>query len=333
MSLPALLTKPKQVFIWAGTVITAFAFMMWSLSSKYWHFILVQGILLAIGWSCLVLPSMVGCQSYFEKRRSLAIGISISGSSMGGVVWPIMLDRLLNGTNLGFGWSLRIVGFTQLGLLTLGSFLMVPRPNPAGHDAVPNMALLKTKAYYFGTAGLFVVYFAMFAPFFFVSLYAISRGVDVNLAFYMVSILNGSSAFGRIIPGLLADWYGCFNMLTAACLASAIVAFCWTAAKSTVGVIFFAIAYGFTSGAILSQQTAGFAQLAKGDSATAAMAMGLGMGAIAGPALAGTPIAGALVDRYGFLSLSMFTGAILVVGAALIWASRLAQNRKLFAVV
>lgn len=226
---------------------------------------------------------MVGGQSHFAKRRSLAVGIVVSGSSTGGIIWPIALDRLLNGTNVGFGWSIRIVGFMQLALLTLATILINPRPLPTGRGTKPNMDLLKTPGYILTVAGLCMTYFGLLVPFYFIPQYAIHRGTSVNLAFYMVSILNAASFFGRIVPGILADMYGCYNILTTAVLFSAIIAFCWTAATSTVGIVFFTLAYGFTSGTILSQQTAAFAQLMEGDFATIPIAIGLGTAASGGP--------------------------------------------------
>jgi hypothetical protein len=116
-----------------------------------------------------------------------------------------------------------------------------------------------------------------------------------------------------------------------AVLASAIVAFCWTAATSNAGIIVFSIAYGFTSGAILSQQISSLGYLARGDQVTAPVLMGVGTAIVAGPCLAATPVAGALVDRYGYLALSMFVGAVEVVGAILLWCARLSLDKRLLA--
>ena len=36
------------------------------------------------------------------------MGLAIAGSSIGGVVFPIALSRMLNNPKLGFGWSVRV---------------------------------------------------------------------------------------------------------------------------------------------------------------------------------------------------------------------------------
>jgi secreted trypsin-like serine protease len=50
-------------------------------------------------------------------------------------------------------------------------------------------------------------------------------------------------------------------------------------------------------------------------------------------AMANVPISGALVEKYGYLALSMFSGASLLLGGFLLTAARLVQSRQLRAVV
>ena len=50
-------------------------------------------------------------------------------------------------------------------------------------------------------------------------------------------------------------------------------------------------------------------------------------------AMANVPISGALVERYGYLSLSLFSGISLLLGGAILIAARLVQSRQLLAVV
>jgi predicted MFS family arabinose efflux permease len=48
----------------------------------------------------------------------------------------------------------------------------------------------------------------MFTPLFYIQQFAISLGVSPSAAFYLLSVVNGSSAFGRILPGFVADRLG-----------------------------------------------------------------------------------------------------------------------------
>jgi MFS family permease len=70
--------------------------------------------------------------TYFRKRRAFAGGLAIAGSSLGSVIFPIMVTHLIPG--VGFPWTMRICAFLILSLLvianvTISSFLVhVPRP-------------------------------------------------------------------------------------------------------------------------------------------------------------------------------------------------------------
>lgn len=47
---------------------------------------------------CLISGPLIGVLSvnhWFFKRRGLALGIVTSGSSVGGVIWPIAIDHLI----------------------------------------------------------------------------------------------------------------------------------------------------------------------------------------------------------------------------------------------
>ena len=246
--------------------------MMTSLCSEYWQFFLAQGLLMGVGMGFLTIPSMVTVQRHFTKHRGLATGFTIAGSSTGGIIWPIALDRLLNADGVSFGWTVRIIGFVMLLPLTLATLLVRPpvveadapktsigtpvasedpTPNPEVRPATKkklDFSVARDPTYVCFVIGVAIYNLAMFAPFFFLTSYAISIGMSTSLAFYLLSVLNGASLFGRIIMGAAADRFGPFNAICLVAILSAIIAFCWTTATSVGALVVWAIAYGFSSG-------------------------------------------------------------------------------------
>lgn len=99
----------------------------------------------------------------------------------------------------------------------------------------------------------FFCYWGALTPSTFITSYAISYGIDDNLAFYLISMINAGSTFGRILPGLLADIVGAFNVQTslAIIMSISILAY-WTPSINESGIITFAFFYGFFSGGFLS---------------------------------------------------------------------------------
>ena len=84
-----------QVVLVPSSIALVFSVMMTSLPSEYYHFILAQGIVegLSCGMIFTLTVSTVG--QYFTTKRAWAMGV-VSGVSVGGVIFPIALNRMLN---------------------------------------------------------------------------------------------------------------------------------------------------------------------------------------------------------------------------------------------
>ncbi|KAK0702329.1 putative MFS monocarboxylate transporter [Lasiosphaeris hirsuta] len=338
-----------------GALGTLLAVFMTSLCTEYYQFFLAQAMLLGPSMALLTWPPIAVVSRLLPNNRGLALGVVVGGSSVGGVVWPVMLERLLNGSNLGFGWVMRIIGFTMLPLLAILCVTVVERPQPSEslatstsesseESASPlsapledeksrrvDISILKNKIFLLLALGFGFGYLGLFLPIFFISSYATARGVSTDMSFYLVSIVNAASLLGRVLPGYLADRYGHFNLCLLALVASAVTGFCWTSTTSLAGLIWWSLAYGFSSGAIIALQAACVGKIATYQ--TQGTAMGLFMGLVAVTTLVGAPIGGALLGKYGYTALAMFTGATLLTGAALVTMSRLLLNNRVLAVV
>jgi MFS family permease len=131
--------------------------------------------------------------TWFSKHRALAFGIITAGSSLGGVVLPIMVQKLI--PQIGFGWAMRSVAFLFLGLLIIANLTVKSRLPPARR---PFLWIELVKPFtelpfmLLALAGFFT-YIGGFLPFNFIILEGQSLGMSTNLASYLVSIVNASS--------------------------------------------------------------------------------------------------------------------------------------------
>lgn len=304
---------------------------MASISRKYYQLLLSQGICSPIGASAILYPAMNTVVSWFLKRRALALGVMVSGSSLGGVVFPIMVQRLL--PEVGFGWTMRICAFLILGLQLVAIVGVRSRVPPAKRPfspmefvrpfREPAFAAVCT-ANFFGFLGLFI-------PFNFITLSAISLGMSVNLSSYLLSILNAGSIVGRIFPGYAADKLGRFNIQIVMTSLSAIINLAiWLPARANAPIIVFAILYGIASGAFVSLAPAIIAQITT-DMRTIGTRTGTMFMTVSFAALIGNPIAGALVtdDNGGYADLQIFTGVVIAVAAVLFIFSKSLCKGKL----
>jgi predicted permease len=88
----------------------------------------------------MYIPSLGAVGHYFKRRRALAMGIAASGSSVGGVIHPIMLNHLFHGS-AGFHVGVRASAGLNLGLMTIGVLLIRPRlpPTREGNRMLPQL--------------------------------------------------------------------------------------------------------------------------------------------------------------------------------------------------
>lgn len=75
-------------------------------------------------------PAMASVGQYFHKNRGAAMGLAVGGSSLGGVIFPIALSKMVYNKNVGFGWSIRILGFLMVALLLPSAFAIRARLPP-----------------------------------------------------------------------------------------------------------------------------------------------------------------------------------------------------------
>ncbi|KAL2824612.1 major facilitator superfamily domain-containing protein [Aspergillus cavernicola] len=91
----------KAVVIPSGATLV-FSVMMTSLCREYYQFILAQGVLGGMACGIIFTPVISCVGQYFTTRRAWAMGVVVSGAAMGGIVFPITLNRLLNHHHLSF---------------------------------------------------------------------------------------------------------------------------------------------------------------------------------------------------------------------------------------
>ncbi|GJJ10315.1 hypothetical protein Clacol_004541 [Clathrus columnatus] len=113
--------------IFIGSVIYVFCLFMLSLAhaDKYYQIYLSQGLGMGIGAGLIYVPALAIQSHHWRTHRAAALGVVVTGSSLGGIIFPVMLNQLINGS-VGFAWGVRASAFLNLGLLVLANILMTP---------------------------------------------------------------------------------------------------------------------------------------------------------------------------------------------------------------
>jgi MFS family permease len=163
-------------------------------------------------------------------------------------------------------------------------------------------------------AALSFMFFGMFTPFYYLPAYAVTRGMNPTMAGYMLSIINATSTFGRIIPALLADKYGRTNIFSIGGIVCGITICCMDLATDNTGLIVYSAFFGFASGTIISGASAAFSGCSS-DPRDIGTYLGMAMAISAFGGLIGPPVNGLMVRKFdGFYEASLLSGAMCLTG-------------------
>lgn len=234
-----------------GSFLVVFGQMMLSLATSYYQVVLAQAICIGIGCGCLFVPGVAILSTYFSTKIATAMGLAASGSSLGGVIYPIVFHRLQ--PTIGFPWATRVIGFIALFGLGIANLTLRVRTIPDSRRKFLDLPAFKEPPYALFVLGNFLGFMGLYVVFFYVQTYAIQENItNENMAFYLLSVLNAGSVFGRIIPNFIADRTGPLNMIIPCALMSGVLALCLIAAHSIAPVIVICALYGFFSGSFVS---------------------------------------------------------------------------------
>ncbi|EJD00252.1 MFS general substrate transporter [Fomitiporia mediterranea MF3/22] len=321
----------------SGTILFAFCLFMLSLShpQNYYQVFLSQGLGLGIAMGMTYIPTMGVIAHHFQRRRTIALGIVASGTSVGGIVHPIMLNNLFHGPT-GFANGVRASAGLNLALMGLASLLMRTKLRPK--PSAPLWPILKRSSkdipFVLAVTGATLVIIGLYVPIFFLQLYAIGHGVNPALAFYTLTILNAANAFGRIVPNWAAHYVGVYKMIVPCTAVTGGLIYVFLVTRDGPSIIIFAIFFGFFSGVYISLLVPMLAQIGRNMSELGTR-MGICFTLTGVGSFIGTPIAGALLTRdFIWWRPIVFAGTMIICGAAtlalsgVIWVRKVSTSRK-----
>ncbi|CAD0113981.1 unnamed protein product [Aureobasidium uvarum] len=234
-----------------GSLLIVVGFMTLSVCHTFWQVLLAQGFCIGIGSGLLFVPAVAILPTYFNTKLGLAIGLAASGSSMGGIIYPIVFYRLLD--QIGFGWSVRVLGFLALATLLIPIFVMKQRVKPPRARALIDTTVFKDVPFMLFTLGTMIGFIGLYTVLFYLSFFGQSKGyTDASMSFYIVPILNAASVFGRTLPNALSDKTGSFNIILPGAAVCSILIFCMIAVDGLGSIVTLAILFGFFSGVFIA---------------------------------------------------------------------------------
>ncbi|KAL9117388.1 MAG: hypothetical protein Q9187_006075 [Circinaria calcarea] len=309
-----------------GIVVSVFGMMMLSLCHTYWQFFLAQAIVVGVGFGFVFMPASAIVPQWFSTKNSFAVGIATTGSSIGAVIYPILLNQLT--PRIGFGWTVRIMGFMILGtMLPAVALMQLRNPPSATRRALIDLHAFKDVPYLLSCIGFFIGFLGLYVLYYYIQLYAIQvTGTEPGLAFYLLAILNAASFFGRLLPNYAAGYFGPMNTQVFFGVATGILSFCLLAIKTSRAVIAFTTLYGFFSGPFVSLPIPVIASVSL-DKRVLGTRLGMSFAFIGFGVLIGGPVAGVILGgSQNWVGLIIWCGVMLLASSAIIGAARIAKT-------
>ncbi|PKX89369.1 putative MFS monocarboxylate transporter [Aspergillus novofumigatus IBT 16806] len=196
--------RARRWFSTAGFVLMCLALGLSSFSTSVTHLIMSQGVAYGIGGCLAYTPSILFLSDWFVEKKGLAFGIVWSGSGLTGILFPLILQTLLN----RYGWQTTLRACSIALFLLAAPFMTFHKPRiPIRHSHLRQLSLrfLWDKVYLIYQLGNTMQAIGFWIPSIFLTSYARTLGASDFLASLTVTLFNLMTVFGCIFTGYLAD--------------------------------------------------------------------------------------------------------------------------------
>lgn len=185
---------------------------------------------------------------WFTTKRSLANGIGAAGSGLGGLIYSLSANAIIQ--RISLGWAFRILGIIAFAVNFTCAILVKDRNKQVGaSQTLFDWRLLKRPEFLGILAWGFFSMLAYIVLLFSLPNYASSVGLTAHQGSIVGALLNLGQSLGRPPIGYFSDTFGRINMAaTMTFLAGLFVLVIWTFATSFGVLVFFALIGGTVAG-------------------------------------------------------------------------------------
>ncbi|ORZ23552.1 major facilitator superfamily domain-containing protein [Absidia repens] len=320
-----------------GTLCKGLGLIIAGWGKEPWQLIICQGLIFGSGCSFTYVTAMAVVPQWFNKRRSLAIGIVASGSGIGGLIMPEIMESI--NSTLGPSWTYRILGFVCLGLDAMACVMVceknASKPRVRKHlGDIIQLTVLKNGDFCIFCVASVISLLGYFVPYYYIPSFATAQGFSSAQGSNLLAVASACNTVGRVLAGFFGDRAGKLNVnIVFTIIAGLCSLLIWTFSHNYGTLMAYSALFGLFCGsyfALLSPTTAALVGMERYPTALSFLLI-TNIISVFGPNIASAIEAG--VSAEPFFSYKMFSGVCYLVGAALLIVLKFKVNRNVFAKV
>ncbi|QBM90591.1 Nitrate/nitrite transporter NarK [Metschnikowia aff. pulcherrima] len=255
-----------------GICIQTLGYMLAAECTQLWQIFICQGVLVGISFSLIFIPGTLVIPTWFDKSKALAMGIAVSGAGLGGLVYSLVLNRIIQQTG-DHKWALRTAGLMNLVISLFGTvFLRNRNKQKISYKTTLKWSFVKSTSRVVFNFKIFDNYPLLITGLWFgvvllgyvIILYsfaavATSVGLSHTQSSNILAVLNALQVVGRPLLGNVGDSFGRNNTAIAICIYVGILSTAfWLNATTYVSIMVLAALIGGAVGigSLMSQSLA-----------------------------------------------------------------------------
>jgi len=250
-----------RAVIGVGIALAAGGFLLAGQASTF-RVMLAAYVLLGLGiGAATLLPCSLVVANWFREQRGRALGLTMAGTTVGGMVMTLVSDRIIawGGWRAGY-----IILAIPMLLIALPLVLLLVRTRPERavglgvkgvSDELPGIGVaeaLRNRSFWIIAVAQFCFAFAVTGAGLHTIPYLILIGYAPSSAALVLSLTMGLAAVGKIVMGFAAERSGSRPVLAADLILIALGQIVLLAARNRLMLLCYIAIYGLTSGAPLA---------------------------------------------------------------------------------
>lgn len=304
---------PRPILL-IGAAAMGFGLIATSRIHHLWIGYITYGIGVGIGVAFTYIPMLAVVGGWFNRHRTSALGIAVSGIGAGTLIVAPSAAALI--AHVGWRESYVLMGLAATSLIIICAFISAPAPIHIVTGRFYVTSAIRTSKFILLYVSSMLSSIAIYVPLVYLPAFAHDHGATEVSAAALVGFIGAASIVGRLGLGTFGARFGIIPLYKACTLIMGLSFALWAVAGSYTDtyrwLVVFALVMGSSYGGMIALSPAVVAELfgVQGLGATlGALYTGSAISALAGP-----PMAGLVIDHSNYVWASIFAGSTAVLG-------------------